>query len=267
MWGLCGLLYALPLEASISLTSFLGNLQQLLSSTVATPVLQTLGQVLAHRAYEPATPMGPHHFGLGIEATLVSVPPSTLNQIHQNSSGSLALALPSVKILNLHKGLSETMDLGFSLFYYTGFTFYGFDWKWAFYQPTEGATWAFRLNYHVTKIFLGTTTSNLGIEIDLNLKTSSWAPELLISKKLDFADPYLGIGYRSVHGTLQVEAKNIPAALQLALPSSPSVSTGGAYSFLGLSFVIPNLGLQWVLEGSYHWQGYHALGTKVGFCF
>ncbi len=91
---------------------------------------------------------------------------------------------------------------------------------------------------------------------------------------MEFADPYLGIGYQIVSGEVLLEIPT-PEGLTaeqaaLGIPSEigPFPASGGAFlAFFGVSFRPPNLGLKLVLEGSYNSYGAHSLGIKFGFGF
>ncbi len=243
----------------------LSNLPGLLSGEVATVVVKTFGLAFDHRPMEPATPLGNAlGFDIGIEATLIQ----TGNQLTDIlSSKGIDIpsipVLPAVKMLNIHKGLSDIFDIGFSVFTYQNYLIWGVDAKLVVVNSEEGATWAIRLGRNSVHVPAGTVdfgAANLSVDFDV----VTWTPALVISKKLDFADPYIGFGYQYATG-----AVNLTTNSGTTDPGLDSVvGTGGGFlAFLGLSLRPPNLGLRLTLEGAYSSAGFNSLGTKIGFSF
>lgn len=240
--------------------------------------IRTLGIVLNHRSYEPATPLGTSPgIDLGVDVTLVQLPSTLLQGIPQAGTVTLPPIFPEARMLNLHKGLTDSIDIGASYFSYLGITLWGADLKVVLANPEEGLTWAIRLGYASAYLPLGATQQDLNydgyslpLSLSMNLKTTTWTPQLLISRKLDFADPYMGVGYAFVTGSINFDVNtslSIPKGITLPQIPSASASGGAFFAFLGLSLRMPILGLRMTLEGAYSPLGYNALGTKVGFGF
>lgn len=242
----------------IDLTS-VSDLNNLVSPVVANGLVKTVGLVFDHRAYEPATPLGTHPgIDFGFEATLVKVPPdfavATAAMGGGGSSSSIPF-LPSVK-LNIHKGLGEATDFGFSGLFLKGVTILGYELKYVVEKPEEGPTWAVRMSY---------TTATLSVKQGATMEVSSktFTPQVLMSRHMEFADPYIGVGYQQSIGSLAVIIP-IPDNEQKL---SQSGSGGAFMSFLGVAFKPPNGGIKLTLEGGYNSGSAHTLGTKFSFNF
>jgi hypothetical protein len=137
----------------------------------------------------------------------------------------------------------------------------GGDLKICLSHPEEGVTWAIRTSYNV---------NHLQIE-GVTIHTTTISPQLVVSKQLNFADPYVGTGFQYATGYVNA-AFNLPA---LASPG-PTLSTihlqekgigFGAVFFGGLSLKVPNVGFRLTLEGAYSSAQVSYLGTKIGFSF
>jgi hypothetical protein len=242
----------LPLDPS----SF-SNLPQLLQQEVVNPFVETVGLVVEQRPYEPATPLG-GALGLdfGIEATLVRFPDefrTALAEAGLNTSADSIQALPMAK-LDVHKGLGDYFDVGGSAILYRGYRVLGVDAKAVVYNPEEGVTAALRLCYAWS-------------DMDF-IQTRTLTPQFLVSRKLDFADPYIGIGYSFVNGKITLDAHDLDSSIPAGLYTQSADGSGSAFeAFMGLSFRVPYLGLMLVVEGSYSSAGADTLGTKFGFSF
>lgn len=253
------------------LSGALSELQRFMASDVVREVVTTFGMVLDHRPLEPATPLGTH-IGLdfGIEIDLVQIPSSFGSTLSAQGIDIPSIpVLPSLRELNLHKGLNDTMDFGFSLLSYRGYTVWALEMKVAVFTPEEGPTWAIRLSRTAVNFPIGSATvmdSNLAI----SLSTVTWTPQLVVSRKLDFSDPYIGIGYQYVTGDVNVSGNlNVPDVPGVVIPDvgSKGSTGGGGVAFIGLSLRPPNIGLRLTLEGGYSTAGYNYIGSKVGFSF
>jgi hypothetical protein len=230
------------------------------ADAVLKPIIKTVGIYGDHRPYEPATPLGIHAgVDISVEATLVKLPDDLL-ALQGNSSSATAVPLPSLK-LHLHKGLGEFVDIGGSMIMLSGSHIYGADLKVVIAQPAEGPTWALRLCYASTSLAL-TGISFDTLSVSGNISTSTLTPQILISRELDFADPYLGIGYEYVQGSASVTP---PAPIPTQQLGSATASSFMA--FTGVSIRIPRTGVRLTLEGSYSSAGMDTLGTKIGFSF
>jgi len=250
---------------SISLDSVLSNITGFLNSTMANATVRTLGTVFDHRPLEPATALGTS-LGLdaGFEVDLVQLSPE-LSTALSNAGFNITLpqSLPSARLVNFHKGLSDSVDVGGSYLAYNGYTIWGADLKVVLYQPEEGLTWAIRLGYTSLSFPIGSTTL-FGTTVSLKATAATWTPALLISKKLEFADPYLGIAYQYAVGTLEVSQSG-----DFTIPNLESIkgAGGGPIAFLGISLRVPVAALRLTLEGTYSPAGFNAIGSKLGLSF
>jgi hypothetical protein len=244
---------------SLSPTSF-SNPSALIQSSVVTPIVRTIGFAADHRAYEGATGLGnAAGIDLSVQATAVKLPPSFRDALSTAGLDNLPLPIVPLPRLIAHKGIGSRFDVGMSWIIFKEIKILGFDAKAVVYQPDEGPTWAIRLNYTDAKIDFSDSGASLGVH------TRTMKPEILVSQKLDFFEPYLGVGYQLVNGSLTV---NLP--LPSPLPSineTVSARGGGGLAFVGLGLKVPGIALRLLIDGEYSTVGAHALGAKFGFNF
>jgi hypothetical protein len=239
----------LPLDPSQ-----LSNPQALIDS-YANVLVKTVGFSTDHRDFEPATALGVNiGVDLSIELSLVKVS-QEFNDALNSTGGSANIPVLPVPKLNAHKSLGPRVDLGGSFISFQGYLIWGGSLKTVLWQAEEGLTWALRGTF---------SKSKMGI-----VKTTNYGIQLLTSRRLDFADPYLGAGYQITNGTLSVEGIPDPT---LENPFNTRTLTGNgngsAYmAFIGVGLKVPNLGLKVTLQGEYSSVEAHSLGTKVGFSF
>lgn len=241
-----------------------------LSGSIPNEVVTTVGTVLDHRAFEPATGLGTRlGLDIGFGVNLVQLPVSLKTAFQdQGFNFSLPPFLPGITELNVHKGLSDSIDVGGSYLSFHGYTVWAFDFKWVFFHPEEGLTWAVRVSRTSTHLPIGSASYVVAIpqappvtaSLELDLDTVTWNPEIVVSKQLGYADPYMGVGFRGVTGKI-----NVTNNLGIDIPGLTSVDGGGSslLAFIGLSMRVPNLGLRLTLEGGYSPAGYNSIGTKV----
>jgi len=220
---------------------------------------------------------------VGLETTLVQPPASLSSALGSlgsmggagSPSSSASSSSPTIPIipsirLHIHKGISKKIDIGFSALptmpswpYVGGTLLMGGDIKVVIWEPEEGATWALRGSYNVNNLNINYTGYAISVQ------TATITPQLLISKKLSFADPYLGLGYQYTYGSLQLTVP-VPS-LSPPLPSiapivvTQSGSGAGTFFFGGISMKVPLIGLKFTIEGAYSPLGMNYLGTKIGF--
>jgi hypothetical protein len=238
--------------------------QGALLESISAELVKTVGIVFDHRPYQPATPLGTAAgVDLTIEATIAKVPQSFKDTMAGAGFSGVANlpVLPSPKF-HIHKGMGETVDVGGSLIIYQGYKIYGGDIKVALTDPKlEGPVVAGRLSYNYSNFSYVTA--------------NTWTSQLLMSRKMVFADPYVGVGYQYVVGKAELEIPLpdgvTPEMAELAgiqTAYGPYRSTSGAFiAFCGVSIQPPNIGLKLVMEGSYNTATAHTLGIKVGFAF
>jgi hypothetical protein len=227
------------------------DLGALVPAGTADAFVKAVGMTADHRAYEPATPLGTNvGLSMGFEATIAKVPDDFKAALAALGSGGSSPPVLPMPRLHLHKGMGEKAGIGLSFLGYQGYLVYGANFHLAIHVPEEGPVWALRLNYSRAK--LGYVT------------THTWTPEILVSRALDFADPYIGVGYQSITGDLTYS----PSANGFtAPPQTLQGKAGGALAFLGVQFRLNPTGLQITIEGDYSSGGVHTLGTKIGFRF
>jgi hypothetical protein len=246
----------------------------LLNSTIANAIVKSIGLGMDYRAYEPATPLGTAAgVDIGIEATISKLPDdattaiSAITGASSGDSGSTIPILPSARF-HLHKGLGNSTDIGISYLppvssipIIGGSYLFGADLKICLYRPEEGVTWSIRTSYNI---------NNIKIQ-QITIRTTTISPQLVISKQLDFADPYIGGGVQyatgSVSATIDLPALPAPAPVIGPVTLSDEGKGFGGVLFGGISLKVPNAGLRLTLEGAYSTVGATYMGTKIGFSF
>ena len=252
----------------LDLSGVFSNLSSFLDPGLAAATVKTMGLTFDHRPLEPATPLGTQlGFDVGFEVDVVQLPP-LLSDALQNQGFAITLPpiLPSAKLFNLHKGISDRIDIGFAWLGYSAFRIWGCDLKINLVNPEEGLTWAFRLGMGSFHASLG-QTSLLNTNVSVNIDATTWTPAILASRKMGFADPYVGVGYQYATGSINLSADSqLPDGFSV---SSVSGSGGSPFAFTGISMKVPESGLSLriTLEGTYSVDGFNALSTKIGFAF
>ncbi len=230
------------------------GIDNLISPALRTEAIRAVGTLTAHRPYQPATPLGTQ-LGLDtmLEVTLVKLSQGLIDELaNAGLSGSLPITTLPMAKLQTHKGINGRVDLGISYIGYLKYAIYGADAKWAFLMPDEGPTWALRLCYTQT-------------ELDY-IRIKAWSPQLIVSRKLNFADAYLGAEYTTYSGRIQGSQTQTVAP---GVPVTVGVDFRGiradSYSaFLGLGLRIPGVGFKLGLEGAYSFVKAHSLGLQLG---
>ncbi|MGK5085807.1 hypothetical protein WDW37_21165, partial [Bdellovibrionota bacterium FG-1] len=104
--------------------------------------------------------------------------------------------------------------------------------------------------------------------------TKTFSPQLLVSRQMEFADPYLGIAYSYATGVADADIVGIINSVTgvgtetIPLPSLHKTgSAQGAMAFGGISLKLPRSGARMTLEFSYSTAGTNTLGTKIGMAF
>lgn len=247
------------------------KIDQLLTDGVVSSLIKTVGFATDFQAYQPATPLG-MGIGLdfGIELTLAHLPDTFYSALDTAGAGS-ATKIPSLPVPRfiIHKGIGSRVDVGASFIFYRGNYIAGGDIKIALSLPDEGPAWALRVSYNRT---------DLGV-----IFTQTITPQLLISKKLAFADPYMGIGYQYTLGKISVPLStladaagvpdvpdNLPEGVDINITDgeiTKTASSSNFISFLGVGFVLGPTGIKLAFGGTYSIAGTHTLGLTFGFSF
>lgn len=269
--GLSGLFLAVALpdaRADIGLGGLGLDPNSLISPDVIKALVSFVGFGTQHRPYEPATPLGlVVGLDFSLEVTLFKVPDSLFTSLSAVGlpASSPVPSLPIPKI-HLHKGFGDYVDLGGSLLYLPSNWIVGTDVKIVLVQGEEGPTYAFRVCYTYTSLSFD----------GISLNSHTLSPQLLVSRQMDFADPYMGVAFEYVTGSVGATL-TVPQGLVGSIPpgltvppyvyQSPIVSDYGAYAFGGVSLKVPRSGLRITVEGSYNTAGESTMGTKFGFTF
>lgn len=230
----------------------------LLSDSTVKALVKTVGLLSDHRPYEPAT--GLKIISLGIEATFVKLPLDLKSELESSGLSSTNLP-PAVPVPKAHFriGLGGRADFGVSGIVFKGMRIVGGDFKFVLYEPEEGLTWAMRVAYSVSSLLI--------------VKSQTVSPHLLVSKRLAFAEPYLGIGAQFIKGSVTIPLEElIPSDLppELAAAASDgeiskdSSGISGFMSFMGLALNFGPVPIRLTMEGGYSSLGGNTLGVKFG---
>ena len=153
---------------------------------------EDLGAALSYKGVTPATTLGPWGFDVGLELSATDVKNSDIFKLAGNGSTD-SLFVPK---LHIYKGLWAGFDLG-------GFvagapdvdaTLWGLDLRYAFIEDTlTTPAMAIRVS--------GTRTTDIS-----KLRVSTFAGDLMLSKKFVLATPYIGAGVVRVQSSPGVSA-------------------------------------------------------------
>lgn len=266
---ICALLLAPSrARADVGFGGFGFDPNTLVSDAVVKSLVNFVAFGTQDRPYEPATPLGlAVGLDFSIEATLFKIPDDffqALSSVGIPFPGSPIPSLPIAK-LHLHKGLSDFFDIGGSFFYLSGSKILGVDGKIVLIQGEEGPTYAFRFCY---------TYSDISFN-GINASTKTFSPQLLMSRQMDFADPYIGVAGEYALGAVDASVTvppdisgSIPPGVTIPPVSLHKTATAyGAFAFGGVSLRVPRSGLRLTVEGSYNTAGTSSMGAKVGFTF
>jgi len=231
----------------------LPSIDDLVSPTLQTEAARLAGVLSQHRPYQGATPLGTLP-GLDafLEVSLVQVPQGLIDELAASGLGAtLPLRTLPVAKLHAHKGIYPRVDIGASYFRLLKYRIYGGDLKWAVWLPDEGPTVALRLCY-----------SNASLDY---LTSETWSPQIVVSRKLDFAEPYLGLEYTwisgGIHGKQIQDVSGTPVEIAIDIDGIRATS---ASAFMGLNLRVPVVGLKLGIEGAYSFVKAHSLGVQLG---
>jgi hypothetical protein len=230
----------------------------LITKGATNSLVLAIGMLADHRPFEPATGLG-FSIGLdvGLSVILYRVPNSFADGLStaEFASGTSSPPFIGIPKLHIHKGLG-LLDVGLSYIGYKGYKIYGADIKVPFVTPDfeegeGGPTWAFRLCYGAADVKI--------------IEAKSVTPQVLLSRKLSFADPYIGVGYQIVTGKIGFSIP-LPSPLsgELSLSNNASVQRG-YMGFFGIEFQPKPVPLDITIEFSFHQLGYNSAGLKFGF--
>jgi hypothetical protein len=232
-----------------------GDPNSLLSDEITSAIVKTVGFGVDQHAMQPATPINLNGgLDIYVEAMLFRTPDYFQEALTNAGFGSdLPTSLPFARI-HIVKGFGESTDVGISAISYTKYLVVGGDIKWALHVPEEGATWAFRISYNYAKLDI--------------VRTNTITPQILVSRKLSFADPYLGLGIQYAWGSLAVPLSMVttpPDGVDISgQVATKSASAFSASLFIGVGVKLGPSGLKMILEGSYNLMAVHHLGFGLG---
>lgn len=276
------------------------SLDQIVPTSAVKGLIKTIGTLTSHRGYQGAASLGSPGIDIGLEITGMHLADDFTSSFTSIGSGmgsgggegessggsessSAATAetselpiqfLPMAK-LHFHKAFGPRIDFGFSGFYFPGVTMLGYHLKLLLVDPEEGPALAFRIGYSTTTLDITKLTrksfplSTDGIDIGtagVTIRSRSVTPQLIIGKKLEFAEPYLGVGMNWVSGQLDVPI-TITITGNTQTLSTSNVDIYQFDAFTGVTFKVPYLGFRWTLEGGYNNLGMHHLGMILGVSF
>lgn len=254
----------------------------------------TIGRWFDHRPYEPATgrnsPIGEDvpliGLDFGLEAALVAMPPGGL------SLGGSAITLPVLPLfpgssiiaarLVAHKGIGPRVDIGVSGLYFPslltggmfGFWSVGGDIKAVVWHQEEGPTFAVRVGYSYG--YMGVTTTDSSsipattLTSTISFRTHTLTPAVLVSRRLSFADPYLGLAYPLTYGGAYLDITAAGLVNDTAASSSLTTVGQGLLVFLGVALTVPGIRLSITPEMTFdllQLAKAYSFGVKTGVAF
>lgn len=230
--------------------------------SIANEYLKLFAIYTVHRPYSGATSISTSNtFDLNVEATAVKIGDGLFKAIGSNGNNPEPPDVPAFPIakLNLRRGFSENFDAGLSGLFIENQKIWGVDLKFVLYDPDEGPSFALRLAY-----------SYISIREAYVADCSTIAPEFVMSRRLTFAEPYLGVGMRFISGTIDIPIHDLVSSV---VPVNvPDLQANGSaideYAFTGIYFrLLGATGLRFGIEGSFDMSGYHTIGTVIGMGF
>ena len=236
-------------------------LNQKLPQNVSNEAVKMFGIYTAERPYSGATSMADYNsMDLLVEATLVKIGDGVLNALAASGIPKPQIEAPAVPMaaIKIRKAINDRSDIGISTIFYKGQTIVGGDVKIVLHEAEEGPSYALRLGY---------TYADVPYAFIHDCSTIS--PELVMSQKLYFAEPYLGIGGRYITGRLVMsETVDVPGLG----PETVNVTGNGhgttAYAFTGVYFrIFGAQGLRLGVEGTFDISGYSSVGGVFGLGF
>ncbi len=241
---------ALPVfaqDAPFDLAQF-QNLTRIMDKDVVNSFVKTVGLLSMDRPYQAASPLGRESsWELGLQVTMVKLNDEFKQKLKDINGPALEIPAVPMGYLQLQKGLGENANIGVSYFKYKIFRAIGGHLQVTVLKPEEAPLWALRLTYSSAQVgFVNATT---------------WAPQLVTSRPLDFAEPYLGVGLAYNTGGYKIE---IP---QLGVNESVRGSAVSGFAFTGVKFKVPAIGLKLGVEGAFSSAGAHSMGLATGLVF
>ena len=221
---------------------------KLADEAFAKGIIKTMGLLSMHRPYQGAATLGSSSaFEIGAEATFVRLPDDF--GVALKAAGAPALTTPAIPVprILLEKGLGENANLGFSYIAYKFFKIYGADFQVSLLKPEEQPWWSLRFTYSMARVSY--------------ITAQTFSPQLIVSRPMDFADPYLGLAFIYVNGSFLFDLPQLGSSVEA---ESSAYSASG---IVGVKLRMPGLGIKLALEGSYNISGAHTMGLSTGLGF
>ncbi len=262
---------------------------QSMPSFGSSALVSGLATLWDHHPYEPATALRADGESLGIdfglETTMMRMPTGLSSLLGSGISIPLIFPGPISPDLKLqfHIGLGKRVDLGVSTLWFPalaslgipiGLTSVGGELKIVVWSQEEGPTIALRFCYTWSMLYLtmsGTDTSSAPLVFNYNISAfvipQSFTPHVLISKKLSFADPYIGAAFQLTfggYGTSQVITETTTSQTQTASTWTLGSLSYAGIAYIGLKMVIPGVHIMLVPEMAYSTAGSYTVGMKIG---
>jgi hypothetical protein len=236
------------------------DLSGTIPQNVANEAIKLFGIYTVHRPYTGATSIGHSNtLDILVEATLVKLGPGLVEALQEDGIAGTPPAIPAVPMakISLRKAFGENVDLGFSGLYYRGGEILGGDLKIVLHDAEEGPSFAIRLGY-----------TYADIPYAYFKRVSTFSPELVMSRRLYFAEPYLGMGGRYITGTVSIPFEGIPIVHPADFIVEKQGSGITAYAFTGVFFrILGAQGLRIGIEGTFDISGYSTMGLVFGIGF
>jgi hypothetical protein len=206
-----------------------------------------------HRPQLGADPLNDVGAGveLGVQAAALTISPETQATMSKYGLPNSLPVMPMGKV-TLEKGLSKSLDVGLSFIGYAGTFGAGGDVKLVIVHSTEGPSVALRACYGF-----------VSIHQDVTVNTDTWTPEVVLSRRLDFAEPYIGLGEQLIKSSISRTFTVGPISQKFTFPGHATAFL----AFVGVGFRVGPTGVKISMEGQYSGVGMHGLAAKVGFQF
>lgn len=222
---------------------------------VVNALIKTMGIYTNHRPYQGASALGgigenAGTFEWGIETTLVKFQPIIMNEMTAAglSQGSTA-TIPSLPMAKFHMAWSggKKYSFGTSGLWYPGNYVVGLHAQTVLWDLGEGPLVSGRLSFNYVDLPMAYTA------------LQTWTPTILVGRPMEFADPYIGIQYQYMTGSL------IATVDQPPIPITKVTIGGSGDSWTALTGVVFRMPLLKIaFEGSYNLDGFHSFGLMFG---
>ncbi len=256
--------------------SWAQSLDALIPDSTLSPLLKTFSILTAHRPYQGAASLkagGGAGFEFGLEALLLHMPADLTAAV--GGSGGLSV-LPSARV-HLGYAISPFIDVGISGLWYLGTYFAGGSLKLLLWAPEEGPTLAVRTSYNYTYFDyagIGLPLPDPGLQgadssgTTIILATHTLSPQVVLSKRLNWAEPYLFSGFDISTGIVTYKGSvSFAGQTVITTSSSPRKVFWGFIAGSGFIIRVPLIGLKIALEGAYSSLGMPTLGAQIGLSF